>query len=224
MKKNIYAIVIIAILILVSIFFIFEKSKSHQEKLLGNKNIQNVSTTTPANIIATTTPASTRATSTSVAVGWETYVNEKIGFSIDYPKNFVYVESDPKIYPEFAVDFGGKKAIMANEGIVGISVSVSEMYKTFDQYFKDVLDAYKIDKKIKIDGNEAIFYSFTFSEQNNYDTRVVISHNNKFWTISTQSFNKGFRKVPDGFTSEFADNLLSESDYDRVISSFKFLK
>ncbi|MDD5527429.1 MAG: hypothetical protein PHO56_00435 [Patescibacteria group bacterium] len=211
MKKNIYVITIAALLILIPIFFIFEKNKSH-----------NVSTTTPANIIATTTPATTRSTSTSVALGWETYVNEKFGFSIDYPKNFVYIESNPEIYPEFAVYFGDKKTIVPGQGIVG--VSVSEMYKTFDQYFKDVQDPHKIDKKGEIDGNEAFFYSFTSSDQYNFDTRVVIKYNNKFWTISTESFNKGFRKVPDGFAPGAMDNFLSESDYDRVISSFKFLK
>jgi hypothetical protein len=222
MKKNIYVLAVVVILILISVFFIFEKNKSDQKGALNNKNIQNASTTLPTNMIATTTPVTTRSTSTSVALGWTTYANQKEGFSIDYPKNFVYVESVPEIYPEFSVDFGDKKNIAPGQGV--IAVSVSEMYKTFDEYFKDVQDAHKIDKKVKIDGDQAFFYSFTFSKQNNYDTRVVIKHGNKFLTISTESFNKEFRKVPDGFALGAMDNFLSESDYDRVISSFKFLK
>jgi hypothetical protein len=211
MKKNIYVVAILALLILILVIVIFEKNKSHQEQPLSKENIN-----------ASTTPlVTTRATSTSVAKGWTTYVNQKEGFSIDYPVNFGVKEgSGGPLY--FSVDFGDKETIAAGQGIIGIGVT--EMNKSFDEYFKDIQDPYKIDKKVKIDGNEAIFYSFNISDKYNFLKMVVIKHDNKFWTISTNSFNKEFRKVSDGFAPGTMDNFLSESDYDRVISSFKFLK
>jgi hypothetical protein len=221
MKKNIYVAAAVVILILISVFFIFEKNKSHQGKSLSDRNVQKIATTTPISTIATTTLATTRATSTSVALGWTTYVNQKEGFSIDYPTNFTFIEGagGPS---DFAIDFGDKGTVVPGQGI--IEIGVSEMYKTFDKYFKDIQDPYKIDKRGKIDGNEAIFYSFTISDMYNFVKMVVIKHNNKFWTISTNSFNENFRKVPGGFAPGAMDNFLSESDYDRVINSFKFLK
>lgn len=221
MKKNIYVIVAVVLLILTSAFFIFEKNKSHQEKQLENKNIQKTLTSPPTNVIATTTHVTTRATSTSIALGWTTYVNQKEGFSIDYPTNFLFKEGvgGPS---SFAVDFGDKETITPGQGI--IEVSVSKMYKTFDEYFKDIQDPYRIEKKGKIDGNEAIFYSFTISDMYNFVKMIVVKHDNEFWTISTDSFSKEFRKVPNGFDPGAMDNFLSESDYERVIGSFKFLK
>jgi hypothetical protein len=223
MKRNIYIIAGIIILIFLSIFFVWEKNKK-QEIPKIDKNIQNISTTTPRE--TTTTSEGVRSTSTSIALSWATYINNEVGFSIEYPKNFVYTESDPKILPAFVVQFGDKELINNQGSIISVSVAPTSVYKSFDDYFKDVqkADPYKIDKKIKIDGNEAIFYHYTYSNAFNYDTEVVIKHGDAFYTIDTNSFNQNYRKADTNYYPDLINNLLSEDDYDRVISSFKFLK
>jgi hypothetical protein len=202
-------------------FFVWEKNKKQGIPKI-DKNIQKTSITTPVSIKATTTPESTRSTSTSVALGWATYTNEKFGFSIDYPKNFVYKESGADVYPQFVLQFGNKGMVDSKGGI--ISVYVATIYKSFDDYFKDEQDQYKIDGRGRIDNNEAVFYTSSLKSNAGYYKAVAIKRGNTFYTIATFSFNNDYRKITNDFAPGVEDLFLSESDYDKVISSFKFLK
>jgi hypothetical protein len=226
MKKNVYIIISLAILILVSIFFVWEKNKK-QGMLQIDKSIQKISTTAPVSVKATTTLENTRSTSTSVALGWATYINNGVGFSIEYPKNFVYTESDPKILPAFVAQFGDKVLINNQSSIISVSVAPTSIYKSFDDYFKDVqkADPYIIDKKSEIDGSEAIFYHHVYNNSTlSFNTEVVVKHGNAFYSIDTNSFNQNYRKADINYYPDLINNLLSEDDYNKVISSFKFLK
>jgi hypothetical protein len=227
MKKNII-IAIIVVLILIVAVFIFEKIAVIPAVPIKENNILKTSTTTPENKIstssvnntsATTTLENARSTSTSVALGWVTYTNEKFGFSIDYPKNFVYQETGSDINPDFGVYFGGEK--MAGPADAIMTVGVTSAPKTFDEYFLFLKDTYQIDEKTTIGGDEAFYYS-TISKKS--DRGLVIYHNHKFYTIFTISFNDDFRNIPDDFSPGEANYFLSEGDYNRVKSSFKFLK
>jgi hypothetical protein len=230
MKKNII-IAVVVVFILIFAVFIFEKITVTTTAPIKENNISKTSTTTFENKIstssvnkasATTTLENARSTTTSVALGWATYTNNRFEFSIDYPKNFIYKENNINAVTNFSVDFNDKKNIDSGEGI--ISVGVATVYSSIDDYFKQIQDGYKIDKRGEIDNNEAVFYSYTGSDMYNYIKMVVIKHGNDFYTISTESFNENFREVPSTYIPGFADNFLSESDYNRVINSFKFLK
>jgi hypothetical protein len=204
MKKNII-IILVAMVIILGLFFVIFISKSiFIEKPPLKNRILSVST------------------STSVASGWSTYVNNDKGFSIDYPKNFIVKENIIGTSTVQSVNFGDKETIGLGDG--ELSVFGPADYSSFDAYFKDIQDPYQIDKKGMIDGNEAEFFSFTFSNEDKYEKRVVIKHDNEFWTITTYSFNEDYKKITDNLVPSVALNLLSEDDYNRVISSFKFLK
>ncbi|MDD5527431.1 MAG: hypothetical protein PHO56_00450 [Patescibacteria group bacterium] len=214
MKKNIIILIgIVALILIVGIIFWGGKPMPVEN---------NQPTSIIINQIATSSPIRRVSTSTSVALGWSTYVNKDAGFFINYPKNFIVKENNNTALSYYSIDFGDKETIGLGAG--EISVSGPDGYLSFDAYFKDVQDPYQIDKRGGIDGNEAIFFSFTFAAEDKYEKRVVIKHNNKFWTITTFSFNENYKKVTSNLIPSEAANLLSESDYDRVISSFKFLK
>jgi hypothetical protein len=213
MKKNNLIIIGIILLVLILGFFVWSSNIKHQEVPQKEKNIQIATTTVSENI---------RSTSTSVALGWTNYSNSIEGFSIDYPSNFTAKEQGAGGPISFSIEFGDKKILDQGGGI--ISVAVSSAYKNFEEYFKDIQDSYQIDKRGEIDGNPAIFYSFNFSSIYNYTKRAVISHDNEIFIIETYSYNKDYRKATADLPAGFADNFLSQGDYERVISSFKFLK
>lgn len=213
MKKNII-ISVVAILVLISLLIFFgawQGSKKSNTPLSVDKNTNHVDDGLPVSRVSS---------STSVAIGWETYLNKDLGFSIDYPKNFIVKENISST--SVSVYFGDKETVKAGSGEISFYGPVE--YSSFDAYFKDVQDAYKINKKVKINGDEAVFFSFTFANEAKYEKRLVIKHNNKFWTISIFCFNEDYRKITENLPRSEADNLLSLEDYGRVTNSFKFLK